>query len=413
MCSNIEKPSEYACSGCAACCSLCPQGAVYLQLDQAGFYAAQVDSEKCIHCGLCLKVCSRYEDQIKGISLYDSRLYALQSSNKSVVRKCSSGGIAHEIAAYLIRSGWKAAGAVYNYDTHQVEHRIVSREEDLYRLDGSKYLQSNPQRAFQEVQEELKKNQDSRFVIFGTPCQIAGLAKCGIEAGTRNRMLLVEIFCHGVPSYYLWEEERRKISRKLGTDSFDNLQFRHKKDDWHSYCLRADGGSKTFYGARERELFWQVFFENVLLGDSCYTCRLRKEISMADLRLGDYWGRRFQNRSDGVSAVFACSENGRRIIDDLLEKKYAVSFEPGTAEQMLAAQNMEGYHQNALHDEAMNVLREEGNIHKAVRVYRKKLPIKLKVKRTLLQMSAVIPDRARASIRKYYSVFCIRIMKER
>ena len=59
-----------------------------------------------------------------------------------------------------------------------------------------------------------------------------------------------------------------------------------------------------------------------------------------------------------------------------------------------------GYPQQILHKEAMQVLRENGNIKEAVRYYRKRQSGRQKLKRFLLQASAVIPDGIRAGLRK-------------
>lgn len=400
MGSNISEAASYACSGCGACASVCPQGAIRLPLDSAGFYTAVIDEEKCTQCGLCQKVCTRYDAEIKGEKLHNTTLYALQSSDTSVVKQCSSGGIAHELAKQAVLQGEKVIGVVYNTVTNRAEHRIAETEEQLHAFDGSKYLQSNPEEAFKEALQKAKQDKNARYVVFGTPCQIAGLAKSSELQKTREQFLLVEIFCHGVPSYKLWEEQCRRIGRKLATTQFDSVQFRYKKNDWHSYCLRVDAEGKTFYGAREKEIFWQVFFENILLGDSCYHCRMRKDVSMADIRLGDYWGARYQERSDGVSAVFACTERGQKVIRQLAQNQRLHGMEPGSAEEMLAAQNMDGYHQQALHEKAMRVLETEADVMAAIRAYRSELSGKQKIKRLLLSVSSIIPAEMRAKLRK-------------
>lgn len=397
---NILMPSKYACSGCGACASICPRKAIKLKLDTAGFYTAVVDEKQCIHCGLCQKVCARYDDTFAGTDLHNATLYALQSKNVNIVRNCSSGGLAHELSVQAIQNHKKVVGVVYDTGTNRVEHRIADSMAQISAFDGSKYLQSNPEYAFRQVLIEAKKDKTARFVVFGTPCQIAGLAKSSKQLGLRDQCLLIEIFCHGIPSYKLWEEECKSINRKLGTDKYTSVQFRYKKNDWHSYCLRVDAGEKTFFGKRETEIFWQVFFENVMLGDSCYECRMRKEVSMADIRLGDYWGRRYQHRSDGISAVFACTERGKEAIEQLKQKQVLNQLDSGTAEEMLKAQNMDGYHQQSLHDRAMKVLRSEGDVAKAIKAYRRDMTRKQKLKRSLLIVSSVIPDNIRVKIRK-------------
>lgn len=402
MSNNILLSSPYPCSGCGACSAVCPKNAIRLKLDDAGFYKAFVDAAVCVDCGLCTKVCTRYEEEFRGISLYDAPLYALQSADAGTVRRCTSGGIAHELSAHYWKQGYKVIGVVYNTDTDRAEHIIACEEGQLAAFDGSKYIQSNPEKAFAQAVLEAGSNADAKFLVFGTPCQIAGLDKVTRRLRIRDQFLLAEIFCHGVPSYKLWDDQCGRIRKKLKTEKFDSVQFRYKKDDWHSYCLRVDAGEKTFFGARETELFWQVFFENILLGDSCYSCRLRKEISMADLRLGDYWGKAFAGRSDGVSAVFACTARGEKAIRELEEAKKVCRLEATDAKTMLAAQNMEGYHQQALHDKAMQVLREQG-IRPAVKTYRAGQTSRQKLKRLLLTASAIIPDAMRAKLRKMNS----------
>ena len=397
---NITKQTEYPCSGCGACAAACPKQAIRLALDEAGFFTAKVDDARCVNCGFCLRVCTRFDAELTGADLRRTKLYAVQSTDPETVLRCSSGGLAHELAVDAIRNGGKALGAVYDLAANRVRHVIVDSEAGIAALDGSKYLQSDPQAAFTEAVAAARRDPSARFTAFGTPCQIAGLAKVCERFGLRDRFLLVEIFCHGVPSGKLWEEQLAKMKRRLDTERFDDLQFRFKKDDWHSYCLKAEANGKAFYGARERELFWQVFFENVLLGDACMSCRLRKETSLADLRIGDYWGRRFQSRSDGVSAAFACTERGEAAMEALLAAGRLSAMEPGTAEEMLKAQNMEGYHEKALHDRSMELLRGGADIRKAVRCYRAKEPPKRKLKRMLLSASSILPGGLRARLRK-------------
>ncbi|MGF0032181.1 Coenzyme F420 hydrogenase/dehydrogenase, beta subunit C-terminal domain [Bariatricus sp. SGI.154] len=397
---NIMKMAEHPCSGCGACVAVCPKKAIRIFLDSTGFFVAKVEDNLCIRCGLCVQVCNRFVESRKMVSLYNAKLYALQSSNEKTVRKCSSGGVAHELAVMAIRKGYKVVGAVYNLKTNQVEHKIVNELKDISSLDGSKYLQSNPSEAFREAVLDAKNNSESRFYVFGTPCQIAGMDRVLKKYHIRNQFLLTEIFCHGVPSYKVWEENCKKLKKKLGTSTFDSVLFRYKKNDWHTYCLRVVANGKKYYGARETEMFWQVFFENILLSDACYKCKARKEYSSADLRIGDYWGARFQSHTDGVSAVFACTSQGKEVVEGLISTNRFYVLKESDATDMLAAQNMEGYSQQKLHDETMEILRESGNIRTAIHYYRSRMTGKQKLKRILLRISAVIPDGLRAKLRK-------------
>ena len=87
-------------------------------------------------------------------------------------------------------------------------------------------------------------------------------------------------------------------------------------------------------------------------------------------------------------------------MEELIREKRFRVLKETDAEEMLAAQNMAGYSQRTLHNEAMQVLRANGNIKDAVRYYRKRQSGRQKLKRFLLRASAVIPDGLRAGLRK-------------
>ncbi|GEM_PF-222766 len=397
---NATKKTEYPCSGCGACAAVCSSKAITLEQDDAGFLIASVDAAKCVNCGICVKVCYRFFNNDAGADLRKAKLYAVQSTDGETLKRCSSGGLAHELALDAIRGGSKAIGAVYDTATDRVFHRIVVDESGVAELDGSKYLQSDTQEAFSKAIHEAVRDKAARFIVFGTPCQIAGIAKAGDLLDIREQFLLTEIFCHGVPPYGLWQYQLQRMRKKLRAQRLEKVLFRSKKDGWHSYCIRADANGKSFFGSREREPFWHVYFENVLLGDACMTCRLRKEISLADLRIGDYWGVRYQNRNDGVSAAFACTVRGKAAIDRLLADGRLTELDPGTPDEMLRAQNMEGYSVQKPHDESMQLLRHGASIPEAVRAYRRHDSVKRRMKRTALHIAGILPGGLRGRLKR-------------
>lgn len=400
MDSNISSvTAEHRCTGCAACIAVCTQKAISFEENNAGFYEAVVEAETCSRCGRCQMVCPQLSPKA-GTPIRESELFALQSTEAETVHNCSSGGIAHELSALALQHNKQVIGAAYDLKTNRVHHIEVKSAGQLLLLDGSKYLQSNPEKAFRTAICKAKVDINKKFLIFGTPCQIAGMAAVAQKLGVREQFLLVEIFCHGVPSYRLWDETVRIVQKKLRAQQFDRVRFRYKKDDWHSYCLRIDAGDRAYYGRRETELFWQVFFENILLNDACYNCTARKDHSCADIRLGDYWGARFQRRSDGVSAVFAITPQGKIAIQQLIESGCVESFIPGTPDEMLLAQNMEGYKQREVHDTALDALRNGMDIQTVVRQYRRNMTAKQTLKRFLLTVSVILPDGLRAVLRK-------------
>ena len=57
----IELPILYRekqeCCGCFACFSICPVGAISMEMDQEGFNYPSIDNNKCVHCLSCIRVC--------------------------------------------------------------------------------------------------------------------------------------------------------------------------------------------------------------------------------------------------------------------------------------------------------------------------------------------------------------------
>ena len=45
------------CGGCGACASRCVTSCITMAPDEEGFNYPLVDTDKCIHCGLCERVC--------------------------------------------------------------------------------------------------------------------------------------------------------------------------------------------------------------------------------------------------------------------------------------------------------------------------------------------------------------------
>lgn len=54
------------CCGCGTCKEKCPKGAISMIMDNKGFYYPFIEQNKCIDCGLCLKVCDFKQTSKRG-----------------------------------------------------------------------------------------------------------------------------------------------------------------------------------------------------------------------------------------------------------------------------------------------------------------------------------------------------------
>ena len=180
------------CSGCSACFNICPQRCISMVEDKEGFLYPRINKEKCINCGLCKKACPALATDKYVVP---STFYACKSKNEELRSKSSSGGVFSSLAEYVIHNNGVVFGAAFNRNM-ELSHIGVNKKEDLSKLMGSKYLQSDLKNTFNEVKTYLCNN---RFVLFsGTPCQVAGL-KAYLQDDYKN-LYLADLACHGVPS---------------------------------------------------------------------------------------------------------------------------------------------------------------------------------------------------------------------
>ena len=403
MVNNVfDGEKRIVCSGCGACFALCPSGAINVSMNAKGFFEAQIDETRCVGCGLCKSACPGLNAANTSKSLENGRIYALRSASGETVRTCTSGGVAYELSLYAIENGASVAGVIYDCGTDTARHVIARNESELEALKGSKYIMSDTHEAFREVLDALRKDGSAQFTVFGTPCQAAGLDAAARAFNVRDRLLLVELFCHGVPSYRLWENTVKRVKKRLGAKQFESVGFRYKKDDWHSYCLRIDANGKSYCGERERDMFWRMYFENMFMNEACLSCDMRKANSRADIRLGDYWGVRFSKYSDGVSLCIAVTEAGEKAVEGLISDGRVEELETGSAAEALSAQNMNGYGEleARINAEALEMLGRGDDVRKIFSHCMKRLPLKRRLKAALMAASGIMPARMRVKVKR-------------
>lgn len=312
------------CSGCGVCSIVCKQDAIEMKRNKYGFLSAFVDQNKCIHCGLCKKVCPFNGERSPKINKEKHNLYMVKSKDQKVLKSSSSGGAGYEISKLLCSKGYDVVGCVYDKEKREAVHRIVysGDVESLKIFQGSKYIQSSTIDAFTNVINKSKK-----AVVFGTPCQIAGLDRLLRLKKKRDNYILVDLICHGVPSYYLWDKYLKDGSKKYGYGQAPDVKFRDKSKGWRDMYISIQGNGKSYLCKESRDLFYRFFLQMNCYMSACYECTYRTS-SAADIRIGDYWGPRYKNDKNGVSMVIVLNNVGIKILEELqnlnkihLEKK--------------------------------------------------------------------------------------------
>src|SRR5690554_1923406 len=154
------------------CVAVCPEKALDLKINEEGFYQPVQVNSKCTECGLCEEVCPAYNN----INNFNSPAssYSAYSRQNEIRKTCTSGGISYEIARLMLSKGYKICGVIYDNDKNIARHIISQNIEDLEKIKGSKYIQSYTVDAFREIFDTIG---NKKYLVFGTPCQIAALDK--------------------------------------------------------------------------------------------------------------------------------------------------------------------------------------------------------------------------------------------
>ena len=165
----LEIKDKKVCCGCWACFSSCPQKCIDMKEDEEGFRYPEVDTEKCIDCHLCEKVCPVINVDPEKAN-QNQKGYLLQIKDNDIRKHSTSGGAFTAIASWVIKHGGVVFGAALDTENYEVHHRYTETLEGLEQFRISKYVQSHVDDCFIKVKNFLK---EGRWVCFsGTPCQI-------------------------------------------------------------------------------------------------------------------------------------------------------------------------------------------------------------------------------------------------
>ena len=116
----------------------------------------------------------------------------------------------------------------------------------------------------------------------------------------------------------VWNKYEKRIKEQTGNKKFDDVQFRSKAKGWGAFNVAVDiEGKRSFLSSPKQDEFYTLFFSDYVLNDACGDCKLRSTMEYTDIRLGDFWGKRYQNDRKGVSAVAIASERGLKLFDSI------------------------------------------------------------------------------------------------
>ena len=250
------------------------------------------------------------------MKIEDTLVYAVKNKDKNVVKNSSSGGLFTALTDAFLNDGYAVASCIYNYETDGVEYKVYNDYLTRDSARGSKYIQASIGTGFKDLSEWLIRNPEKELIAFGTGCQMEGLRRFLELKHLRERVVIVDLICHGATSPGVWKKYLicKEIKGKI-----QYLSFKDKRNGWHDPTVYAKVEGKEV----SIKDFSEWFYGGWAIRESCYKCPFAKIDRNSDITIGDYWGieeaiPQFADQM-GVSLALIHTEKGMELFNRIKE----------------------------------------------------------------------------------------------
>lgn len=309
----IQISDKRDCCGCTACASVCAHNAIRMKADVMGFMYPVVDPDLCVDCGLCDKVCQFNENYNRYQNFDEPIVFGGRHKDIEELEHSQSGGASWAIIQKFIKNDGIVYGVGFDTPIHIVHKRAADIEEcEDFR--GSKYVQSDLRDIFPSIKKDLLSG--NKVLFFGTGCQVAGL-KSYLPQKLHENLLTVDLVCHATPSPAVWESYVKYYEKKYKSKVV-KAWFRNKLYGWHSHkeSFQLNDGK-----CLSMEYFRTLFYDHLIIRDSCTNCPYTNFKRVSDITIGDFWGweKCYEEWNDnkGVSLILVNSEKGKEYLSEL------------------------------------------------------------------------------------------------
>ena len=311
----IEIKNKKDCCGCMACGDVCPKNAITFPRDNEGFWYPSVDSEKCVNCGLCEKVCPMLNlEAVRKNKKEELKVYGGYHNDIVIRFDSTSGGIFTALAQTMYGEKGYVSGAFYN-DNFDVENYISNSKLDLRKLRSSKYVQSSAAGLYKKIKSLLDSGE--KVLACGSPCQMAAL-RTYLQKDYDN-LLIVDFLCRACNSPKVFHKYLESLESEYDSKVVA-IKDKNKDHGWRSLARKITfENGKAYYGEGHDDNYRRGYHLNVFERPSCYGCKFKGVPRISDITLGDFWGiERIDPSIDknlGTSLIMLNSKKGQDFFE--------------------------------------------------------------------------------------------------
>lgn len=301
---------ENNCVGCMACIDVCPKAAISI-VDSLEAYNAVINSELCIHCDACHRICQNNNEPVfsDSISWYEG--WSTMNRERS-----SSGGAAAEIVSAFIKRGGVVCSCAFQEG--RFGFFFAPNELPAEKFIGSKYVKSNPEGIYKRIKDLLKNGINVLFL--GLPCQVEAVKEF-VGEKYQDNLYTVDLICHGSPSPKLLDMFLQDYGLTL--NEIENITFRNKS----TFKLKSSVKEIEPTGVRDAYTF--AFLNCLDYTENCYNCRYARKERVSDITLGDSWGSVLpkDEQKKGISLILCQTRKGEQLVQSAKITLLPVDYE--------------------------------------------------------------------------------------
>ena len=317
----IQISRKEDCCGCSACFDVCSHQAIAMIPDKEGFLYPNVLKDKCVNCDLCKVVCPIINSEKINQKNQDSKpiVLGVYHKNPEVRFTSTSGGAFWGLAEHFLNNGGYVAGAIFT-ERFEVKHIVTNNINELQKIKGSKYVQSDCRNLYSQIKKLLIKGE--KVLATGLPCQMAALRS--FLKKNYDNLLVVDLICHSVTSPLAFRKYLEHLEKKYNSKMISYHPKNKEYGGWHNFAFKAIFENGKIYRKNGcNDSFTTIFVgsRNLFSRFSCYECRYKHYPQPSDITIGDFWGiEKIDPSFDspyGVSKVILNNEKGKRYFQSL------------------------------------------------------------------------------------------------